>query len=42
MSYIWSSFFNVREMSPSMLCSAHQNTRPVTSRIHECLICQLR
>lgn len=42
MSYVWSSLLNMCEMSPSMLCSAHQNTRPFTSRIHECLICQLR
>lgn len=42
MSYVWSSFFNMCEMSPSMLCSAHQNTGPFTSRVNKCLICQLR
>ena len=42
MSYVWSSFFNVCEMSPSMLCSAYQNTRPFTSRVHERFIRQLR
>ena len=42
MSYVWSSVFNMCEMSPSMLCSAHQNTGPFTSRVNECFICQLR
>ena len=43
MSHIRSCLFNVREMSQAfMLCSAHQNTGPVTTRVSECLICQFR